>query len=219
MSRYDEIADWYLDFTRDWPSEPVALVPYDVDGASVLDLACGYGVASRYLARRGAVVTAVDLSSKLIARAVEIEADERLGIRYLHGDVVTREWWDGAPFDGVLCNMALMDIDDLDGALSTVVTVVKPDGWFSISLLHPCFPGGPGDPPAMSSWPPDRGYAAEGRWNTNGIGVRGHAGVNHRTLSTYLNALVRAGFSFQELAEPESSSIPRYLTICCRAPS
>ena len=132
--------------------------------------------------------------------------------------MTTSEWWDGVSFDGVLCNMALMDIDDLDGALSTVVTVLKPDGWFSISLLHPCFPGGPGDPPALSSWPPDGGYTAEVRWNTNGVGVRGHAAVNHRTLSSYLNSLVRAGFSLDEFAEPESVSMPRYLAIRCRLP-
>jgi SAM-dependent methyltransferase len=215
-SRYDEIADWYLDFTRDWPREPVAIVPDVVRGARVLDMACGYGVASRYLAQRGAVVTAVDVSEKLLARAVDIEVREPLGIQYVHGDVTTTQWWDGEPFDGVLCNMALMDIDDLGGAVTSAATVLNSGGWFSASVLHPCFPGGRGDPPVASSWPPDRGYTAEGRWNTGGVGVRGHAGVNHRMLSTYVNTLVRAGLVIEHLAEPESSSIPRYLAILCR---
>jgi SAM-dependent methyltransferase len=215
-SRYDEIAEWYLELTRDWPPEPVAIVPDHIRGERVLDMACGFGTASRYLAQHGVVVTAVDVSEKLLARAVDIEVQQPLGIDYVHGDVTTTRWWDGVPFDGVVCNMALMDIDDLDGAVTSAVTVLKPGGWFSASVLHPCFPGGSGDPPVLSSWPPDLGYTAEVRWNTGGVGVRGHAGVNHRMLSTYINTFVRAGLAIEQLAEPESSSIPRYLAILCR---
>src|SRR5262249_43180521 len=108
-SRYDAIADWYVEFTSGWPSEPIALLPDNLVGQRVLDLACGYGRAARRLASRGAEVTAVDLSSKLIAHATAIESTQPLGIRYEHGDVTATDWWDGAAFDGVVCNMALMD--------------------------------------------------------------------------------------------------------------
>ena len=68
-------------------------------------------------------------------------------------------------YDGVVCNMALMDIDDFHAALLTVATVLRPSGWFNLSLLHPCFPGD-ASVDALPSWPPDRGYAAEGWWTT-----------------------------------------------------
>src|SRR5439155_9963511 len=136
-SRYDAIADWYVEFTRDWPSEPVALLPGNLRGQHVVDLACGYGTAGRYLAGRGAVVTAVDLSTKMLDRAVTIEGDAPSGVRYVHGDVTTIDWWDGEPFDGAVSNMALMDVDDLDGALATAAKVVKSGGWYSMSVLHP----------------------------------------------------------------------------------
>jgi SAM-dependent methyltransferase len=217
-ARYDAIADWYLDFTRDWDPEPVALLPDELRSERVLDLACGYGRFSRYLAERGAAVTAVDLSTNLLAHAREIESTTPLGIRYVHGDATGTEWWDGCAFDGVLCHMALMDIDGLDGVLSTVAAVLEPGGWFSFSMLHPCFPGGPAGPGSgLPSWPPDRGYSSEGWWNTNGDGVRGHAGAHHRMLSTYLNAVLRAGLEFEEFAEPESS-VPRYLIARGRRP-
>jgi SAM-dependent methyltransferase len=183
--------------------------------------ACGYGTASRYLAGAGATVTGVDLSRSLLARTAEIESrsPEPSEIAYLHGDVTTTDWWDGDPFDGVVCNMALMDIDDLSGALATAFAVLVARGWFSLSILHPCFPGGPSDGGSgLSSWPPDRGYTWEGLWNTDGIGVRGHASVNHRMLSTYLNALLRAGFEFEAVEEP-SSDVPRFLSVRCRKPS
>jgi SAM-dependent methyltransferase len=150
----------------------------------------------------------VDLSSRLLARAREIEAREPVGILYVEGDAAGRSWWDGEPFDGVVCNMALMDIDDLDGAMATVATVLKPGGWFSISLFHPCFPGvADGESKALPSWPPDQGYATEGWWTTEESGVRGHLGANHRMLSTYLNAVLRAGLEFDHFHE-EPADVP-----------
>ena len=50
--------------------------------------------------------------------------------------------------------MALMDIDDLEGTLSTVAAVLAPGGWFSFSVFHPCYPGGPeGSWSGLPSWP------------------------------------------------------------------
>lgn len=144
------------------------------------------------------------------------ESTARGGIHYLLGDVTSTDWWDGESFDGVVCNMALMDIDDLDAALATVAAVLKPGGWFSFSILHPCFPGlRDGVSEQLSSWPPDRGYSAEGWWTTHGDGVRGRVGANHRMLSTYLNAVLRAGFDFDEFAEP-TAAVPRYFIVRCR---
>jgi SAM-dependent methyltransferase len=215
-ARYDAIADWYVEFTATWPSEPVALLPDDVSGQRVLDMACGYGKAAGHLAARGAVVTAVDVSQRLLAHARVLTSHQPASVRFVIGDVTTTDWWDGEPFDGVLCNMALMDIDDLTGALSTVSTVLKPQGWFSASILHPCFPGSTDDSAiALPSWPPELGYSWEGRWNTRGAGVRGHADVNHRTLSTYLNAFMDNGLSLDRFAETDSRTVPRYLVVRC----
>lgn len=152
----------------------------------------------------------------MLAQATSPESTQRLGIRYMQGDVTTIDWWDGDRFDGVVCDMALMDIDDLDAAMQTAAAVLGSGGWFSFSVLHPCFPGlRRGASEQLSSWPPDRGYASEGWWTTGSDGVRGQVGANHRMLSTYLNAALRAGFSFDEFAEP-TSEVPRWLLACCR---
>ena len=65
-------------------------------------------------------------------------------ITYVCADVTRRPaWWDGRPFGGCTCELALMDIDDLAaaGTLSTVATVLRPGKWFVASIVHPCFPG------------------------------------------------------------------------------
>jgi SAM-dependent methyltransferase len=200
-------------------------MPKDMSGDLVLDMACGLGELGRLMSRRGATVTAVDVSPAMLAHAIEQEEREPLGIRHLVGDLTDAHWWDGVPFDGAACNMALMDIDDLDAALATASRVLKPGGWFSFSLLHPCFPGfRDATSEQLSSWPPDRGYAAEGWWTTGGDGVRGRVGAHHRMLSTYLNATLRAGFVLDEFVEPvtptgqpttAAQQVPRFLVVGC----
>lgn len=217
VARYDQVADWYVEFTRSWgDGPPVALLADDLTGQRVLDQGCAYGTASRYLASRGASVVGLDLSAGLLRHAVEIENRQPLGIQYVQGDAGATDWWDQRPFDGVLSNMALMDIDNLDGALSGAATVLRRDGWLSVSVFHPCYPGGPeGSVSGLPSWPPDGGYAAEGWWTTQGQGVRGHVGANHRMLSTYLNAIIRSGFDLEEVAE-RGESLPVYLIVRAR---
>ena len=228
-ARYDRASDWYVGFAREWAAEACPFIPKDMSGQRVLDMACGLGELSRLMTSKGASVTAVDISPNMLSHARGQEAQDSPGIRHLVGDVTTTDWWDGTVFDGAVCNMAMMDIDDLDAAMATASRVLKPGGWFSFSLLHPCFPGfRDGASEQLSSWPPDRGYAAEGWWTTNGDGVRGRVGAHHRMLSTYLNATLRAGFVFEEFAEPVTRKgqtlagayqVPRFLIVSCHRAS
>jgi SAM-dependent methyltransferase len=215
-ARYESVANWYGEYTKDWGREPLALLPDKLTGQRVLDLGCGNGRITPWLAERGARATGVELSIGLLEQARQAEAARPLGIRYLQGDATNTQWWDGEPFDGVLCHMALMDIDDLPGALSTVASVLVPGGWFSFSIFHPCFPGGEAESwSGLPSWPPEHGYAHEGWWNTDGTGIRGHVGGNHRMLGTYLNALLAAGLVPQQFAE-RGVSLPAILLGRCR---
>lgn len=215
-ARYDPVAEWYAEVSGGWGRQPLALIPEDLAGLKVLDLACGDGRVSRWLAESGALVTGLDLSAGLLAHASEREAIQPLGIRYLHGDATNTRWWDGVPYDGVLCQMALMDIDDLSGALATVAAVLVPGGWFTFSILHPCFPGGTdGSFSGLPSWPPEHGYAHEGWWSTDGDGLRGRVGGNHRMLATYLNGILDAGLLWERFAE-SGTTLPGILIATCR---
>ena len=219
-ARYDAVAGWY----PSWVGAGGGLIaegvggvlPPTVRGSRVLDVACGHGRASRALARLGAVVVGVDISAQLVALARAAEAAQPLGIRYHVADIAERDrWWDAVPFDGAVCEMAFMDIDDLPGTIAAVGGTVRPGGWFVTSLVHPCFPG---NEAGLSSWPPDQSYFAEGRWTSsahNPDGVRIRVGSSHRTLSTYLNALIDLGFTIECLAEPPAP-VPTILMVRCR---
>jgi 2-polyprenyl-3-methyl-5-hydroxy-6-metoxy-1,4-benzoquinol methylase len=219
-ARYDAIADWYsawVDTTPGLLAEGVGeVLPRTIRGSRVLDVACGSGRATRGLAQLGATVVGVDLSSALIAEARAREASDPLGIDYRVADVTDlAEWWDQSLFDGAVCEMAMMDIDDLAGTVKAVAAATRVGGWFAISMVHPCFPGSDA---GLSSWPSGQTYFDEGRWtspNHNPDGVRMRVGSSHRTISTYLNTLIDAGFALERLVEPPQP-VPTFLLLRCR---
>ena len=205
IARYDQIADFYDTAAGQTVTDPATAallgLAADVHGMRLVEVACGQGRVARELARRGAQVTGVDISATLLAKARAQEEAWRLGIGYLHADAADPAVLNGQVFDGAVCNYGLSDIDDLDGVLATVARLVRPEGWFVFSLLHPCFPGWGRDAP--SSWPPGRGYYSEGWWLASNPGFRGKVGSNHRMLSTYLNSLARHGLTLEKVAEPQ----------------
>lgn len=203
-ARYDLITDFYLGVVgtdaRDASATALLRLVGEASGLRVLDLACGHGRITRELARRGGRVTGIDISGNLLGIAQAAEAAEPLGITYLQRDITVGSALRGERFDVVCCNHGLADVDDLDGALRAVSRVLRLGGRFVFSILHPCFPGWDQDAP--SSWPPRGGYYAEGRWHARNPGIRGKVGSNHRTLSTYLNSLIRHRLAIEQAAEP-----------------
>lgn len=228
-ARYDDVADFYTEGWRDAIEDPasVALLDLvgDVDGAHVLDVACGHGRVTRELARRGADVVGVDVSGVLIAKAEVLEAERPLGIRYVHADISRTDALDPGAFDAATCNFGLSDIDDLDGCVMAVARALRRGGRFVFAILHPCFAGA-GD--VSGSWPSTGRYHDEGRWSADGSlsTLRRQVGANHRTLSTYLNTLLRHGLRPDKLVEPkpaevwaetspEAARLPVFLVVRC----
>jgi ubiquinone/menaquinone biosynthesis C-methylase UbiE len=232
MARYDDVVDFYSDQIGAVIGDPAALAALELaadaglTGATVLDLACGSGRSSRELARRGALVTGVDISAAMVDRARETETADPLGVTYLVADAADPTAVSG-PYDGVFCMWGLTDIDDLDGVLDTVARVLRPGGFFACCFLHPCFPGLASE--VLSSWPPGAGYYTEGWWRaeTGRSPLRRRVGANHRTLATYINALTTRGLRLETVREPQPTAdwfaqvpdgqpVPTHLALRCR---
>ena len=205
-ARYDEIADWYaerassghwVDATILANIEPLIGV---VDGLDILDLCCGEGSFTDRLASLGARVVGVDLSAKLleIASARSGEGSPE----YIQDDAQKLLSFDDDRFDGAICLMALMDITDLSAAFRSVRRVVRPGGWFVAVITHPAFESPHAQWDELGNRLTER-YLTEGEWfSRHAEGVRAKVGANHRTLSTYLNEALRAGWQFDGMLEP-----------------
>jgi 2-polyprenyl-3-methyl-5-hydroxy-6-metoxy-1,4-benzoquinol methylase len=120
-----------------WPAVERLLRPRE--GDRLLDVACGNGVTSRRLANAKASVTAFDFSEAMINLARKRgQAD----IDYRIIDATNREKLlelGVASFDGALCNMALMDMADIHPLMSALASLLRPNGRFVFSVVHPCF--------------------------------------------------------------------------------
>lgn len=235
---YDQHVRFYLDFVDRGLRDPrdlrhrliqrfEALVGERIRNASVLDVACGEGYLSRHFtALNPRQIVGVDLSAALVDVATQRGVSPLSTFRV--DDAQRLATVADATVDVALSQLALMDIADHQAMFRAVHRVLKHQGVFAFSLLHPCFEGPfrvPDEPQFITD---DSGadvavavrrYATEGHWQSGGSGVRGHMGAYHRTLATLVNDLIDTGFALERLEEPVSdgadlaSQVPRYLLV------
>ena len=236
-AEYDPIADWYDELVSSWTlsaTEPALFeIIGDVRGQDVCDLACGQGVIARQLSQLGARVVGVDISGRLLDIANRYETDDPLGVTYLQDDAHHLARVDSESFDGVVCNLSLMDVPDLTDCLGAVARVLRPGGWFVFCITHPCFYSPDSDTVIEPDGTPVRRvrrYFDEGFWvsdNPKPASVRAKVGAHHRTLSTYLNALTDAELTLERITEtsaatsasvtrPDLSQAPLALIVRCQ---
>lgn len=92
----DMADDWVGAGERAWAGEPswgewanpeseLRLVPSDMTGMEAIELGCGTGYWSGWMTRRGARVTAIDISERQLATARRLAADHGADIDFIHG--------------------------------------------------------------------------------------------------------------------------------------
>lgn len=193
---YDDVADAYraaFDPDGDALDDPVfeRLLGHVAD-SDVLALACGQGRDARLLADLGARVVGVDVSEKMLGQARAYEEARPRGITFESGDARTLDGLSSASFDGVACNMALMDIPDLGSTIASVARVLRSPGWFVFSIVHPCYAGHVDN---VSDYLADARY--EKRLPIEPLPRHAY----HRPISTLVNTLADAGLTMTEMVE------------------
>lgn len=190
----------------------------EVKGKKLLDAGCGEGYLARYYAKKGAIVTAIDLSQRLIETSEQLTDDEGVVIDYRVDNVCYIESVPNVEFDLILSNLVLLNVPCLDDAIREFHRVLKIGGILVFSIVHPAFnfygPGswemGEKDPETKRReglyFKIDRYFEEEEYeryWKTKqGDKFPEPISFFHRTLSTYLNSLSTVGFRLLEFAEP-----------------
>jgi len=176
----------------------------DVRGKNILDLGCGEGGYARELAARGATVTGVDGSARLIEVARSRSTPD---IRYLHANANALDTIDASAFNLVVASMSLMDVEDYDGAIREAYRVLRTGGELVMSITHPCFstpvshwirsPDG-----SLEAFAVDR-YFDRVAWDSP-ITDQFQPPVlrRHRPMEDYMAEPIAAGFALREFIEP-----------------
>jgi SAM-dependent methyltransferase len=124
-----------------WPLELDELGPQISEGTTLLHLQCHFGLDTLSWARRGAVVTGVDLSDEAIALARRLAGEAGLAGRatFIASDVYDVDARLGdARFDVVYVSWGAIEwLPDLDRWAGVVARHLHPGGVFYMAEIHP----------------------------------------------------------------------------------
>ncbi len=176
----------------------------DFEGKRVLDLGCGFGWHCRFAMENGAKsVIGVDISQKMLSEARNKTKSEY--IQYICMPIEDIDFPDNS-FDVIISSLVFHYIQSFEDILNKINKCLSKDGEFVFSVEHPIFTAqGPqdwyyDDKGNILHWPVDR-YFTEGVRKANFLGEE--VIKYHRTLTTYLNSLIKAGFEITGLVEPK----------------
>ena len=179
----------------------------DVTSQQVLEVGCGAGQCSRWLAEQGAVATGVDLSGQMLAQTEALQEEHPLSphaiVPVFHqADARSLPFADKSFDIAFSAYGALPFVKDAEAVFSEVARVLRPGGRWVFSVTHPIrwiFPDVPGEAGLTAE------YSYFDRTPYVEIDQTGEPvyAEHHRTLEDWIRLLVGAGFSIDGLIEPE----------------
>ena len=209
------------DISRDLINSPAffQILP-SVDNQSGLDIGCGEGHNTRLLAERGARMTGIDVAETFIRHARDAESQTPMGIEYQVGSALELPFRN-EQFDFAAAFMSMQDIPQQDVALREAYRVTRPGGFLQFSITHPCFQtpkwgwicDDSGTKVALTVGDYfDRGDLRVEEWTFGAAPEEVSSQYPkfktpyfERTLSDWLNLLLRIGFRLEVFAEPTPS--------------
>ena len=194
---YDRWASVYDHDANPLPALEGAHMPEavgDARGLTVLDLGCGTGRHTAWLASAGASVTAVDFSPEMLAEARR--KVEGTNVRFLLHDLHEPLPLPSGTFDLVVSGLVLEHLRDLAGFFAEAHRVLRSSGRAVVSAMHP----------AMFL----RGSQA--RFTDRASGEVVQPGSLPHQLGDFVMATVRAGFVLESIGEhaPDAPFAARY---------
>jgi ubiquinone/menaquinone biosynthesis C-methylase UbiE len=204
--RWSQVYDVDANATRDLDALVLRARSSEFKGLDVLELGCGTGKNTEWLALYARQILALDFSEGMLERA-RTRLSEVARVSFLLHDL--RQQWpvEEASRDRVVSNLVLEHIEDLRSIFVQALRVLRPGGSFLLSELHPFRQlQGAG---ANFKRPEDARVEA----------VRAFL----HDVSEYVSAGLAAGFELRTLeewrdAEAERTSLPRILAMTWQKP-
>lgn len=206
---YDRWSTTYDDdknATRDLDASVLRRMPLALENRDVLELGCGTGKNTAYLASKARSVVALDFSEGMIARA-----HERLttsNVRFVRHDV--RDLWplDAASVHFVVGNLILEHVHDLAPVFFEAARVLRPGGQLFVCELHPY----------------RQLLGAQAQFVDPDSGETVKVAAHVHTVAEYVNGGLEAGFSLRNLGEwteddAPADAPPRLISVLYELPS
>lgn len=222
-------------YSEGLPAEELSLRPVnletvgDVSGKKILDLGCGNGRYSIIFAKMGAKVIGIDISPHQLEIAKRVNSHPN--INYVQGDVSDLSDIKSGTIDLVFMNLVIPDINQvskIDKLFSEVVRVIKRNGIFIFSILHPLYLSPEQDASDKSINFKKENYFKEGSlYRAQAITYRGNKMIfneTHFSINFISELLAKNGFWIKRLWESKAVPkkgiyLPKYLIIECIIPS
>lgn len=135
---YNTWADSYDDVrnqTRDLEARAIRSLVPGGHFSEIIELGCGTGKNTEWLAARATHLTAVDFSAEMLLKAQQ--KLQQPHVTFQQADI-TREWqFVRTPANLITCSLILEHIQNLDHVFAQASKVLQPHGLFYIGELHP----------------------------------------------------------------------------------
>lgn len=165
----------------------------DLNGKRVLDAGCGPGVYAELLIARGANVTAIDISDRMIELARQ-RLGQQADLRLIDLTQPLSMFGDGE-FDFVNAPLCLDYIEDWHALFRDFHRILKPNGLFQFSCGHPAFD---------AEYFQTKNYfsveAVKCTWR--GFGIPVEMPSYRRSLQEILMPIADSGFVLKQIVEP-----------------
>ncbi|WP_431046922.1 class I SAM-dependent methyltransferase [Streptomyces sp. P1-3] len=195
---YDSFAEAYAAETESnlingYYTRPAILdLAGDVAGRRILDVGCGAGPLLAALRERGAIVTGVDSSTKMLELARRRLGDSTA----LHpADLSSSLPFPDGAFDDVIVCLVLHYLEDWKAPLAELRRVLAPGGRLIVAVNHPF---------TRRLASPDADYFAPHMWSEEYTFSGQNAVLTywHRPLHSMTGAFTAAGFRIAVISEP-----------------
>ncbi|ETW94045.1 MAG: hypothetical protein ETSY1_36570 [Candidatus Entotheonella factor] len=182
--------------TRDLNAEVLRQQPLALAGKRVLEIGCGTGLNTIWLAHQAQRVVGVDISQGMLR-----QAHRRLSassVSLLQVDI-TKPWPLNQPFDVIVANLVLEHVQHLGHIFGEAHRLLRPGGLLYIGELHPY----------------KQLQGGQARYHNAETGQDVLVPAFLHPVSDYTNQGIEAGFTLRRMGEWHSASdtVPRLLTL------
>ncbi len=183
-----------------FPEAELRMLPEDLEGHDVIELGCGTGYISAWMARRGAHVVAIDNSAKQLETAARLQREHGLDFPLVHGNA-ERVPYPDASFDFAISEYGAVLWADPEAWIPEAARLLRPGGRLHVltnSVIYMlAAPDDEDEPPGDRLLRPQ---FALGRMTWPGD----DSVEFHPTHGDWIRRFIASGFEILELLEPQT---------------